>query len=143
MRDRYRGNYAGFLVRLIAFIIDGIIVLFPISFGIKMAAPFMSGSVPITTGDTFIVYFFGGLPYMLYYVLFWFFFQATPGKMLCKLTIVNAKDGGKLGMLQCFLRCIGYSVSNIVFWLGFIWVLFDDRKQGWHDKIAGTVVVKG
>jgi hypothetical protein len=35
---------------------------------------------------------------------------------------------------------VGYLVSNI-FYLGFIWVAFDGKKQGWHDKIAGTVVI--
>ncbi len=40
------------------------------------------------------------------------------------------------------MRLIGYFVSSIVIWLGFLWILFDANKQGWHDKIAGTYVVK-
>jgi uncharacterized RDD family membrane protein YckC len=45
-------------------------------------------------------------------------------------------------MGKAVLRLIGYFISGIVIWVGFLWILFDANKQGRHDKIAGTYVVK-
>jgi uncharacterized RDD family membrane protein YckC len=41
-----------------------------------------------------------------------------------------------------FLRWVGYIISAAGICLGFIWIIFDRKKQGWHDKIAGTVVIR-
>jgi uncharacterized RDD family membrane protein YckC len=56
--------------------------------------------------------------------------------------IVDAKTGGKPTSGQWLIRYVGYFVSSIPFGLGLFWVAFDARKQGWHDKMAGTVVVR-
>jgi uncharacterized RDD family membrane protein YckC len=55
---------------------------------------------------------------------------------------VDAKTGSSLSVGQSLVRYVGYFVSAIPFCLGLIWVGFDSKKQGWHDKIAGTVVVR-
>ena len=73
---------------------------------------------------------------------FWVWKAATPGKMVVSAEIVDAKTLGKPSAGQLVVRYIGYYISAIVFGLGFLWVAFDKRKQGWHDKIAGTLVVK-
>jgi uncharacterized RDD family membrane protein YckC len=75
-------------------------------------------------------------------VLFWIARQATPGKMLIGAKIVDAATGGKPTTRQLIVRYLGYYVSTIPLLLGLIWVAFDPRKQGWHDKLAGTVVVR-
>jgi uncharacterized RDD family membrane protein YckC len=75
-------------------------------------------------------------------VLFWLYRQATPGKMAIGARIVDAKTGGKPATSQLVIRYLGYYVSTIPLFLGLIWVGFDPRKQGWHDKLAGTVVVR-
>jgi len=75
-------------------------------------------------------------------VAFWMARQATPGKMLISARIVDARTGGKPSTGQAILRYLGYFVSTIPFGLGLLWVGLDPRKQGWHDKIAGTVVVR-
>jgi uncharacterized RDD family membrane protein YckC len=75
-------------------------------------------------------------------ILFWVYKSATPGKMALKLKIVDAKTGDKPSTGQLIGRYFGYYVSILPFMLGIIWVGFDGRKQGWHDKLAGTVVVK-
>jgi len=56
--------------------------------------------------------------------------------------VVDARTGGPLSVSQAILRYLGYFVSTIPLCLGLLWVGFDARKQGWHDKIAGTVVVR-
>jgi uncharacterized RDD family membrane protein YckC len=65
----------------------------------------------------------------------------TLGKMVMKIRVVSL-DGRKITPRQAFMRGgIGYFVSSFVLWIGFIWAFFDKRKQAWHDKLAGTVVV--
>ena len=75
-------------------------------------------------------------------VLFWIARQATPGKMAIGARIVDAKTGGKPTAGQLVLRYLGYYVSMIPLMIGMLWIAFDPRKQGWHDKIAGTVVIR-
>jgi uncharacterized RDD family membrane protein YckC len=73
-------------------------------------------------------------------ILFWRFRGATPGKMLVKAKIVNAETSAPASTGRLIGRFFAYIVSCF-FMLGFIWIAFDKRKQGWHDKLAGTVVI--
>lgn len=75
-------------------------------------------------------------------IVFWIARQATPGKMLIGARIVDARTGANPSSGQFIGRYLGYFVSMIPLFLGLIWVGFDPRKQGWHDKLAGTVVVR-
>ena len=74
-------------------------------------------------------------------VVFWKYKSATPGKMVFSLKIVDARTGGGLSLGQCVGRYFAYLVSILSLGLGFLWIAFDKRKQAWHDKLAGTVVV--
>ena len=56
--------------------------------------------------------------------------------------IVDGQTGGKASTSQLVGRYFGYFISGIPLGLGIIWIAFDRRKQGWHDKLAGTVVVR-
>ncbi|WP_086981146.1 RDD family protein [Vibrio aphrogenes] len=82
------------------------------------------------------------IPLLIVTVLFWKFKGATPGKMLIKAQVVDAKTGQRLTTVQSVIRYLGYFLSTFLFMLGFLWVAFDGRKQGLHDKIAGTVVIR-
>jgi uncharacterized RDD family membrane protein YckC len=75
-------------------------------------------------------------------VLFWMYRQATPGKMALGLRVVDATTGRPASTGQLVGRYLGYYVSMIPLLLGLLWVAFDPRKQGWHDKLAHTVVVR-
>jgi uncharacterized RDD family membrane protein YckC len=75
-------------------------------------------------------------------VIFWMARQATPGKMLIRARIVDAETGGPLTRAQAIKRYLGYYVSLFGLGIGFFCVGWDSRKQGWHDKIAGTVVIR-
>lgn len=74
--------------------------------------------------------------------MFWRLWQATPGKALLSLRVVDADTGKTLSVGQAAARYVCYILSMLPAGLGFIWVAFDRRKQGWHDKIAQTVVVR-
>jgi len=75
-------------------------------------------------------------------MLFWVYKQATPGKILVKATIVDAATGGKPTMKQWIIRYLGYIPATLPLGLGLFWVGWDSRKQGWHDKLADTVVIR-
>jgi uncharacterized RDD family membrane protein YckC len=82
-----------------------------------------------------------GLPITLT-LLFWIKKAATPGKMAIGATIVDARTGEQPTTGQFVIRYFAYIVSTLPLFLGYLWVVFDSRKQAWHDKLAGTVVVQ-
>ena len=75
-------------------------------------------------------------------IWFWLRYKATPGKMAYSLEVVDAATGNPLSLGQAITRYLAYIPSALVLGIGFIWVAFDPKKQGWHDKIAKTVVIK-
>ena len=75
-------------------------------------------------------------------IAFWSWKMATPGKMVINAMIVDEKTLGRPTTGQLIGRYLGYFLSTFFFGLGLIWVAFDARKQGWHDKLAGTLVIK-
>jgi len=72
---------------------------------------------------------------------FWRTCGATPGKIALGVRIVDAASGGRPSLGRLALRFLFYFVSAFPFYLGFFWAAIDRRKQGWHDKIAGTIVI--
>jgi uncharacterized RDD family membrane protein YckC len=81
----------------------------------------------------------GGL---LYFAGSWLAFSRSPAMALLGLRIVREEDGGRLDLARVAVRYGGYLLSAVPFLFGFAWALIDGRKQAWHDKLAGTVVVR-
>ena len=144
MNDSSELEYVGFWLRVLATIVDTIAVMI-------VTAPFAQMAYD---GGFFGHGFYGGmmrgtgdfttsilLPAILV-LLFWTYKQATPGKMLIRAKIVDAETGGAPSTRQNIIRYLGYFLSTFPACLGFLWIAFDARKQGWHDKLAGTVVVR-
>lgn len=78
---------------------------------------------------------------LAYYVLTTWQSGSTLGKRIMKIKVVT-QNGSKATLTTVLLReVVGKFVSTIVIGLGYLWVLFDAKKQGWHDKIAKTIVV--
>jgi uncharacterized RDD family membrane protein YckC len=75
----------------------------------------------------------------VYFIFFWTLIGQTPGKMMLGLRVVSV-DGGSVTLWQAIRRLIGYLVSYVLY-LGYLWILIDNRRQGWHDKIANTYVI--
>lgn len=75
-------------------------------------------------------------------VLFWIYKSATPGKMIFSLKVVDAQTGGNLTIKQSIGRYFAYIPAMVIFMLGIFWVMWDKKKQGWHDKLAQTVVIQ-
>jgi len=74
-------------------------------------------------------------------VFLWLRYRGTPGKLLLGCRLVDANSGDTLRVGQAVLRNIAYLASLLPLGLGFLWVAWDKRKQGFHDKIAKTVVI--
>jgi uncharacterized RDD family membrane protein YckC len=67
---------------------------------------------------------------------------ASLGQKALGMRVVNAANGQRIDIGKAVLRYVGFVISALPFALGLIWAGFDARKQGWHDKIAGTFVVR-
>ena len=136
-------EYAGFWVRVGASLIDTALVVFatvPLLMAFYGRSYFTQASPGIGAGIAdFLISWI--LPAVVV-IIFWLTRQATPGKMVFSARVVDARTGGTLTLGQSIGRYLGYFVSTIPFGLGLLWVAFDPRKQGWHDKLAGTVVVR-
>ena len=131
-------DYAGFWQRAAAFLIDcliAIVVVVPIlvlGFGMRE----VSLDPAEHSWD-----FLGILVLAAIVIGFWRVCGATPGKIALGVRIVDAKSGGPPPLGRLALRFLFYFVSAFPFYLGFFWAAIDRRKQGWHDKIAGTIVI--
>lgn len=133
-------KYAGFWVRVGASIIDTLLVAlvtFPILWSIYGSEYFKSERFINGFWDFIVSWVFPAVAV----VVFWIYRSATPGKIALGLKIIDANTGEKPSSGQCIIRYLCYYVSIFPLCLGLIWVGFDKKKQGWHDKLAGTYVV--
>lgn len=135
-------EYAGFWIRVGATLLDSVLLL-------VVTVPLMvmiygweyydeGGPMVMGSADFLISWVFPAVAV----ILFWVYRQATPGKMAVSAKIVDATTGEPPSTGQLIGRYLGYYISMIPLFLGIIWVAFDKRKQGWHDKLANTVVIR-
>jgi uncharacterized RDD family membrane protein YckC len=139
-------NYAGWWVRFFAYFVDNLIIGIPASIvgGIIAAVTGAFSSTNPNGGGVFIFYAILVLATVGYYVYFW---TQRDGQTIMNKALgikVAKTDGSPITTGTAIIRYIGYIINSIIFGLpiGFIWAAFDSQKQGWHDKIAGTIVVK-
>ena len=148
-------EFAGFWRRLAAFLVD----LFALS-GICSVIILIFTQYQWfgfdglwSSGDVFSEPIWRALPYLIagnllsflvhitYFVAFWVWRGQTPGKMLLGIKLIRP-DASRITLSVALLRYLGYIVSAAVLFIGFIWIAFDSRKQGFHDKMAETYVVR-
>ncbi|MFQ3191254.1 MAG: putative RDD family membrane protein YckC [Paraglaciecola sp.] len=133
-------KYTGFWSRVGASLIDTIIII-AITYPVLISVygwEYLEGDDIIAGYTDFILSFV--FP-MVAVIAYWVYRQATPGKIAISAKIVDAKTGEKPTLQQYITRYVGYILAMIPFGLGFLWVAWDKKKQGWHDKLAGTVVI--
>ena len=154
-----RGFYAGFVTRAIAFAIDMVLVaatqitilfltrLLMDFFGLDQLAQAIFEPTEGTNVSFFItitrwaIAFIGsGFLLAIYSISMWLLVDKTLGQALLGLRVLRT-DGRPLTLGPAVRRILGYYVSFLALFIGFLWVLVDDRRQGWHDKIADTVVI--
>ena len=135
-------EYAGFWIRFGALLIDVVIMII-----------FLFIPTYLIYGDDYLYgteFILGFWDVLLNYIVplvatiwFWLRYLGTPGKMLLKLRVVDAETGNTLSLGQAVGRYFAYIPAMLALGVGIIWVAFDKKKQGWHDKLAGSVVVRG
>lgn len=135
-------EYAGFWIRFVACLVDNLIIMIIIApywfYNYQQMAAIPVDQMPLySAGDAILHLVIGAAV-----VWFWVKKGATPGKMLFGLQVRDAKTGQFISVPRALLRYFSYLISSVILCLGLIWVGFDKKKQGWHDKIAKTVVVK-
>ncbi len=155
----YPQPYAGFVSRFIALVVDlivinviSIVVLASIGlilnfFGLDNTLDPVRDVVnylatTLENGALWITVSFSTLFGVIYFLFFWVLVGFTPGKALFGLRIVRA-NGQRLTFVRAVLRLIGYWISALLLFLGFILVILDNRRQGLHDKFADTIVIYG
>lgn len=121
--------YAGFWIRLLAYIIDGVIIgVTNVVLDLAIDDPLTSTLLQIAVAA-------------VYAIGFWTAVGATPGKMALGLRVTMA-SGEPIGLGPAVLRYIGYFLSTLILLIGFLMIAFTREKRGLHDFIAGTVVIK-
>jgi len=134
-------EYVGFWLRLGASLIDTVLfsmVIYPVLYALYGQEYFTSEQFIAGAGDFILTHVFPAIAV----IVFWIYRSATPGKMAIRARIVDARTGLPPSKGQLIGRYLAYYLSTIPLCLGFLWIAWDPRKQGWHDKLAGTVVVR-
>ena len=147
-------EYAGFGIRLLAWLIDLLVLLFFLRFIIALISDFFIAFifiyVSIVSADSSIVrflsdfvgVFIGFSVTLLYFILFWSSkFQGTPGKIVLGLKIVDV-NGNKISYFTALIRYISTIISSLLLGIGYLLIIFDGKKQALHDKLASTYVIK-
>ena len=133
-------EYVGYWKRLLASFIDTILIMlitWPILFFLYGEEYFTSTQFVHGFWDVILSYVFPAVAV----IAFWRYKAATPGKMIFGARIVDAGTGNEASTGQLIGRYFAYIPSTLAIGLGFLWIAWDPRKQGWHDKLARTVVV--
>jgi uncharacterized RDD family membrane protein YckC len=149
MSQDLQGHYAGFVSRFIAYFLDGVVIA--VSLGVTVWFVDMAQSVlrlqsivdlPILSdsGQFVLTGTAAAIIVILYRIFFWSLTGQTPGLKFMGLRVVTL-DGKHLSFKRAVLRMVGYLISTVPLYLGFAWILIDDRRQGWHDKLARTCVI--
>ena len=135
----------GFGRRLIANLVDAVFVFF-FTFIVTFLIGFLALLFDIFKQDNSfpinqLTIVSGLLASIIYFVGFWVSSGQTMGKFITGIKVTKT-DGAKLSFGAAIVRYIGYLISAVVLSIGFLWLAFDKQRQGWHDKMAGTLVVQ-
>jgi uncharacterized RDD family membrane protein YckC len=133
-------RYGGFWIRVVAYIIDAILlgIVGRIIDAVLQVNPQDPTNGPYALAS--LIQLVIGIGYFAY---MWSYQGATLGQRIFKLRVVDVNTGQNISIGKALLRWVGLFISFIVCFVGVIWVAFDARKQGWADKIAGTLVLQG
>ena len=144
MEDSQDTEYDGFWIRCGAVLIDSL--LFAVVISISMTLIYSDAYwFNFSSNETTLVFWdfiLTQVAPIVGTIWFWRRFMGTPGKIILGLKIVDVDTGGKLSIGQAIGRYVGYIIAVLPLCLGIFWVGIDKRKQGWHDKLAGTVVIR-
>jgi uncharacterized RDD family membrane protein YckC len=131
-------EYAGFWLRFGAAVFDLFVVLLLLFVFYSLV---ITCSAELTQRRIYIMAVVSAIIAIAYFIGFWIWRGQTPGKMITGIKVIRT-DSSPIEWTHSVLRCFGYIVCCLTLSIGFIWIAFDEKKQGLHDKIADTYVVK-
>jgi uncharacterized RDD family membrane protein YckC len=139
-------RYEGLVTRGIAFAVDAAVIdLVAIVVAGAVALALSVLSVPKESVDTVLIAA-GGALFLAwsvgYFLTFWSTTGQTPGSRLMRITVCAADDGSVLRPRRAAVRFAGLVLAAAPLLAGFLPILFDDRRRGLHDMLAGTVVIE-
>ncbi|BBG65136.1 hypothetical protein NNO_0433 [Hydrogenimonas sp.] len=126
--------------RAVAYAIDDILI--SLIFVILLWEPISMAQNPERVAEIINgVWLFMAAAQIIYHTLFVWLYGASLGKMAVGIRVADATTLGRPGLQSSFNRAVFRVVSGVVFYLGYLWALFDPMRQAWHDKTASTLVV--
>lgn len=139
-------EYEGLVTRTIAFALDAAVInAVAIAVGVAIGLSLSVLSIPDSTEGVLLGV--GGAAWVVwsiaYFVGFWSATGQTPGNRLLGIRVCRADDGSTLRPARALLRLIALTLAAIPLLAGFLPILFDSRRRGVHDMVAGSVVVAG
>ena len=139
---------AGFISRFAAWFVDQLVLVVGFAvmgMTVQLVFTFSGQSLPALSGEKIAALFgsagFAVVVSALYMGAFWYLFGSTLGQLLFGLRVVRMDGSRALTFWQVMVRVIGFYISMAVFFLGFLWILIDSGRRGWHDKLARTKVI--
>ena len=137
-------RYVGLATRAVSFTIDAaLITLVDIVVGVGAALILSLLHIPHDVRTVLAV--IGAIAYVLgtiaYFVVFWSTTGQTPGARIMQIRVLTA-DGAPVEPRRAFVRCVGVVLAALPLFAGFVRILFDERRQGFQDRLARTVVVE-
>ena len=133
-------RYGGFWIRVVAYIVDCVILVVPI--GIVQLLLRANADNP-ASGQSGLAAIIAILIEFVYFAALWSSsIQASLGQKLFGLRVIRVSDGGKISFLRGLVRVFGMVLSGVTFCIGYLMVALTERKQGLHDMLAATYVVK-
>ena len=133
-------KYASVLERFVALAIDYGVVFLPLQFILWIIGKTLGSHLSLSHLIAMIVAMNG--VFVLYETIFTSNGRMTLGKNLVGIAVVNKDKTAPISIVRAFLRAIGYYVSALLFFGGFVFALVDDRKRALHDFLGGSVVVQ-
>jgi uncharacterized RDD family membrane protein YckC len=133
-------RYAGFWIRVVAYIIDLILLAIV---GRLIDLVLNVNPADTTSGPYALASLIQLVVDIGYFSYLWSYQGATLGQRVFKLRVVDVTTGQRISLGKALLRWLGLLISFLLCFVGVIWVAFDPQKQGWMDKIAGTYVLQG
>jgi uncharacterized RDD family membrane protein YckC len=136
--------YIGIVTRAIAFAADAAVIQF-VAIVVAGTGALILSVVDPGDDSKQVLAIIGAIAYGFwligYFVLFWSTGGQTPGNRLLEIRVSRARDGAPPSLGKAVVRFVGLILAALPIFLGFLPILFDDRRRGIHDMLAGTVVV--
>ena len=154
---KLEGQYAGFLSRAFGLLVDYVITFAVVAAAVLLTDLLFSAfninldacsqftsdasfSTLACVGGSIFLVFFAAVFGPLYFVIFWMLTGQTIGQRVMGVRVVRL-NGRRVGFFSSLARWIGYQLCIFTLGMGFLWVLVDNRRMGWHDKLARTCVI--